>query len=265
MPGLNLNPSIRVVEHRTPESFLSVAYPTLHHHERSSNIILGHALKKVSAEAALTGCRGTFDLEMVLACHRVGQDDLPVFLWTPEPNSLVVPQWLTLRITALADRLVSCVPAARVFSVFGMSLLVKAFSKYWTTLTGFQIEPQPFYSAYLTYCTRETLVAAPDHLSVGHSTRRAMPSDIESVAQLCKEFADDSIHFPLSLECARVEANELISKGQIWIYEVSGTVAAICAVTRTSLNVSAITKVYTCPKWRRRGFAEQLVRYVTRK
>ncbi|KAF9225546.1 hypothetical protein BS17DRAFT_603864 [Gyrodon lividus] len=297
MPGLNLSPSsICVVEHHTPESFLSVAYPTLRHHERSSNIILAHALKKVSAEAALTGCqfvtqpevsldlpscdspneslwltlwstssRGTSDLEMVLACHRAGQYDLPVFLWSPQSRSLISPQWLIPRITTLADRLMSCIPPTRVFSVFGATHLVKAFSIYWTNLTGFQTEPTPFYSAYFTYCTKETFVDSPDALPVGHCTRRALSSDIEGIARLCKEFADDSIYFPLSIEHARAEGNELISKGQIWLYEVSGAVAAICAVTRTSLNVSAITKVYTSPDWRRRGFAEHLVRCVTRK
>ncbi|KIJ22010.1 hypothetical protein PAXINDRAFT_63986 [Paxillus involutus ATCC 200175] len=298
MPGLNLNTaSILVVEHRTPESFLSVAYPTLLHHERSSNIVLAPALKQVSAEAALTGCQfvthpevsldlspsdgpneslwltlwstspgNTCDLEMVLACHRAGQNDLPVFLWSPQSRLLLSPQWLNSRVSPLAERLVSCVPPTRIFSVFGATPLVKAFCKSWTTLTGFQIEPEPFYSSCFTYCTKETITDSPDdHLSVRHCTRRAMSSDIEDVARLCKEFADDSIYFPLTIERARVEADELISKGQVWLYEVSGAVAAICAVTRTSLNVSAITKVYTCPNWRRRGFAEHLVRYVTRK
>jgi len=31
------------------------------------------------------------------------------------------------------------------------------------------------------------------------------------------------------------------------------------------MKVSAITKVYTCPNWRRQGFAEHLVRSVTRR
>jgi len=62
-----------------------------------------------------------------------------------------------------------------------------------------------------------------------------------------------------------VEARELISSGLIWIYESEGEVTSICAVTRNTQNVSAITKVYTTPKWRRRGFAEHLVRNVTRR
>ena len=55
----------------------------------------------------------------------------------------------------------------------------------------------------------------------------------------------------MSLDRALLEAEELISKGLIWVYEADGSeIAMICAVTRSSHNVSAITKVYTTPKWR---------------
>lgn len=226
MPGLKyqLPSEIRVLEHHSAQAFLAVAYPTLRKHERSSNIILAHALKKISAEAALTGCQyvtpsevtldasssdelndslwltlwstspqGVVELELVLACHRAGQHDLPVFLWTAQFRMLSSPQWLALRITTLADRLASCIPPTRVFSVFGMTVLVKAFSKYWTSLTGFQVEPQPFYSAYLTYCTEETFIDTEVDLPSGHLIRRGVISDIEGIARLGKCFADDSV------------------------------------------------------------------------
>ncbi|KAG6380948.1 hypothetical protein JVT61DRAFT_5341 [Boletus reticuloceps] len=298
MPGLTIQSSstIRVLEHYSAEAFLAVSYPTLRKHERSSNIIVAHALKKVTAEAALTGCQfvtqsevtlhapssdelgdslwltvwstspqGILELELVLACHRVGQHELPVFLWATQHKMLSSPQWLAPRVSALADRLASCVPPTRVFSVFGMTALVKAFSRCWTSLTGFEVEPDPFYLAYFTCCTKETLTESKADLPFGHVIRRGVISDVEDIARLGKGFADDSIHFPLTIELARDEARELVSKGQIWLYEVSGAVAAICAVTRSSMNVSAITKVYTCPKWRRLGFAEHLVRDVTRR
>lgn len=51
----------------------------------------------------------------------------------------------------------------------------------------------------------------------------------------------------------------------MWVYEAMGEIGSICAVTRNSSMVSAITKVYTTPKWRRRGFAEHLVRQVTQR
>lgn len=49
------------------------------------------------------------------------------------------------------------------------------------------------------------------------------------------------------------------------MYEAMGEIASICAATRNSETVSAITKVYTTPKWRRHGFAEHLVRRVTQR
>lgn len=71
------------------------------------------------------------------------------------------------------------------------------------------------------------------------------------------------VYFPLPLDRARIEARELISKGQIWVYDIAGSISTICAVTRNTHRVSAITKVYTTPRWRRRGCAEFLVRHVT--
>lgn len=69
----------------------------------------------------------------------------------------------------------------------------------------------------------------------------------------------------MSAAKAITEARELIEKGQLWVYEVNEEIASICAVARTSLHVSAITKVYTTPKWRRRGFAQDLVHDVTQR
>lgn len=64
-----------------------------------------------------------------------------------------------------------------------------------------------------------------------------------------------------------IEARELISKRVLWVYEVTAedqlSIACICAVTRTTANVAAITKVFTHPSWRQRGCAERLVRHVT--
>jgi len=73
------------------------------------------------------------------------------------------------------------------------------------------------------------------------------------------------VYFPLEIDAAVIEARELTVEGLIWIYESEGEVTSICAVTRSTQNVSAITKVFTTPKWRRRGFAEHLVRNVTKR
>ncbi|KAI0046604.1 hypothetical protein FA95DRAFT_1606743 [Auriscalpium vulgare] len=204
-------------------------------------------------------------LDLVLACVNWTLGDYPIFLWTPRSPAQLSSSWLVPRVELVTDELAHLVPRERVFSVFGMTPIVKMFSKFWSDITGLSIEPEPFYAASYTYCTLGTFIEHDGPLPVGHNIRRATADDLEGVAQLCKEFADDSIYFPMSIESGRVEARELIAKGCIWIYEADCEVTTICAVTRSTQTVSAITKVYTTPRWRRRGFAEHLVRDVTRR
>ena len=79
-----------------------------------------------------------------------------------------------------------------------MAWLVKTFSEYWTGLTGNEVEPEPFYAALLSHCTEGTFIDSDSRLPAGHVIRLATKQDVESVAQLCKEFGDDSVSlFPL--------------------------------------------------------------------
>ena len=314
-----------ILQHTSAEDFLSYTYPELRRHEASSNIVLAHALKRVGAENASSARESAFDddvntrfssiapdsmhprptesafwltvwtassssgaptLDLVLACINWSLGDYPIFLWTPQRSSAASPAWLAPRIQQLAEFLNCCVPPERVFSVFGMTSLVKTFARIWSQMTGFSVEPEPFYAALFSHCTAGTWRDSDVPLPEGHRLRKAAVEDTESVAQLCKEFADDSVspatsstvqafefanyprfslqvYFPLSIERARIEARELISKGLVWVYDASGDITTICAVTRNSQRVSAITKVYTTPRWRRRGCAEFLVREVT--
>ncbi|KAI0361052.1 hypothetical protein OH77DRAFT_1392161 [Trametes cingulata] len=294
--------NIFVMQHNSAACFLSFTSPFLRRHEASSNIVLAHALKRVDAQTALSGFEFTSEsdvfarlysadmesyaprptknafwltvwshsspsspptLDLVLACVDWTLGDYPIFLWTPNRISASSSAWLAPRVAELAAHLNLCVPPERVFSVFGLTSLVKAFARVWTQITGFVVEPEPFYAALFSYCNARTFRESDAALPEGHLLRKATPDDLEPVAQLCKEFADDSIYFPLSIERARVEARELISKGLVWVYDAAGDITTICAVTRNSHRVSAITKVYTTPRWRRRGCAEYLVREVT--
>ncbi|KAH9951007.1 hypothetical protein B0H21DRAFT_413794 [Amylocystis lapponica] len=303
MPGLHSSPALQtvVIQHDTASDFLASSYPTLRRHEASANIVLAHAMKRVSSEAALSGYQFICDsdveawlsnadptsfaphragdtfwltlwsisqtsapaLELVLSCVNWTLGEYPIFLWTPQTPTALSSDWLVPRIRQIAEHLQSCVPPERVFSVFGMTPLIKTFAWCWTDMTGFSVEPEPFYAACFSYCTGETFRDSDAQLPEGHRLRRAIMQDVESVAQLCKEFADESVYFPLSIERARIEARELIMKGQIWVYDAQGAVATICAVTRNTNRVSAITKVYTTPMWRRKRCAEFLVRDVT--
>jgi predicted GNAT family acetyltransferase len=62
------------------------------------------------------------------------------------------------------------------------------------------------------------------------------------------------------------EATELIKNGSLWVHQLndstSSDICSIVATTRKSENVTAITKVYTNPRYRSRGCAERLVRRV---
>jgi len=320
MPGkLTSSPLITVVQHRTASDFLSATHSHLLDNERSSNIVFAHALKRLRKEAgsALTTPRDVEDwlrfprhrvpddpnalwltvwsvdstnntttLDLVLSCLDWTLGNYPIFLWSPRPEDKT---WLIPRVTNLTNRLLECVPPERVFSVFGMTWIVKTFSEYWTGLTGHEVVSEPFYAALLSSCTESTFIGSSFRLPPGHVIRLAAKSDVESVAQLCKEFGDDSVslfllnrpsskgcrliltfqsplqvYFPMTLDQGRIEAQELIKNAQVWVYDVNGECSTICAVTRTTYNISCITKVYTTPRFRRMRCAENLVRHVTR-
>ena len=224
MPGkLTSSSLITVVQHRTATDFLSATHSHLRDDEQSSGIVFAHALKRLRKEAgsaletprdvedwlrfprhrvrddpnafwltvwSIDPTTNTAELDLVLSCIDWTLGNYPIFLWSPEPENKA---WLIPRITNLTNHLLGCVPPERVFSVFGMTWLVKTFSEYWTGLTGHEVESEPFYAALLSYCTEPTLIDASSQLPAGHAIRLATKPDLEGVAQLCKEFGDDSV------------------------------------------------------------------------
>jgi hypothetical protein len=229
MPGTTLPDSwtvckaILVIRHDTAEDFLSAAYTTLQHHERSSNIILAHALQRATSEHAihdreiaartgthielsspiphntdsfwltvwsLTSMSAPPRLDLTLSCVSSTLGNYPIFLWTPYTMS---GTWLSPRIIKLTRKLQACVLPKRVFSVFGKAFLVKAFSQRWIELTGSVLEPEPFYAAYYSFCTAKSLKDSDQQMPANHSIRRATADDLGYVAQLCQEFAATSV------------------------------------------------------------------------
>jgi hypothetical protein len=232
MPGITaVSTSPVVIQHTSASDFLSATYPTLQRHEASANIVLAHALKLAGKETAETSSRSTNEadvqkclnrqlaspskarqagqfwltvwstssaaatptLDLVLASVSNSLGDYPIFLWTPKSPASISSLWLSPRIEAVATHLHCIVPVSRVFSVFGMTLLVKNFTQVWTSLTGVSIEPEPFYAALYSFCNAHTFRDCDAQLPSGHFIRRAVESDLPEVAQLCKEFADDSV------------------------------------------------------------------------
>lgn len=236
MPGLNassfLSSDFVVIQHDSPSEFLAAAYPTLRRHEASANIVLAHALKRVTTEAAMAGFQFICDadvedmlacadeysttphktssafwltlwgrptpssplrLEVVLSCVDWTLGEYPIFLWTPHTDKAASSAWSEPRMTCITQHLEHCVSPERVFSVFGFTPLVKTFSRQWSSMTGYAIEPEPFYAAYFSYCNVDTFKQSKASLPEGHRLRRATLADLSQVAQLCKEFADDTV------------------------------------------------------------------------
>jgi hypothetical protein len=132
-------------------------------------------------------------LDIVLSCVRWTLGDYPIFLWTPKNPTSISTSWLAPRIELLAGHLLDIVPPRRVFSVFGMTPLVKSFTRYWSDLVKCPIEPEPFYAAYYSFCNLGTFKESKDPFPRGDNIRRANIEDLTAVARLCKEFADDSV------------------------------------------------------------------------
>ncbi|KAF8215922.1 hypothetical protein K438DRAFT_1901685 [Mycena galopus ATCC 62051] len=288
LPSQSNEEKIVVLQHDQAADFLASAYPTLRLHEASANILLAHALVRAPVESVLTECkfitsadvqakhtssqpvsapnlwltvwlqRPKFPpvLELALSC--IGT--YPVFMWTPVEPGLQSSQWLDSRIRAVAAHLHACIAPERVFAAFGTTALVTTFADAWTGLTGIQIDAKPLYKAFSALCTRQTIKMNTSAEKCG--ARRATMHDVEAAGKLCQEFANCS-EYPMNLADATAEAQQLIEKGQLWVGTLMGEIASICAVTRSSLHVSAITKVFTTPNARRNGLAQALVQEVT--
>jgi predicted GNAT family acetyltransferase len=73
----------------------------------------------------------------------------------------------------------------------------------------------------------------------------------------------------MTREQAFEEARCLVSQRRVWVHTINRPgskeeIASLVAVTRETVGVSAITKVYTNPRWRGKRCAERLVRHVTK-
>ncbi|KAF8323778.1 hypothetical protein DL93DRAFT_2049515 [Clavulina sp. PMI_390] len=209
-------------------------------------------------------------LDLILSCTASHIANLPIFLWCSYETSTLTPEYLVPRMTLLVQHLAELVPYERVFSVFAPNLLTKSFAQLWTSKTGANAIAQPYYSAALTYVTRNTLTPTrasrvPSLPPLPFVLRQAHRGDAAQVASHCFEFAEDS-DFPIDRPGSIREALHYINNRQMWVcaVEVNGheEIASIVAVTRNTLRNATITKVHTAATHRKRGYAESLVRHV---
>lgn len=295
MPSRAATLNIQVLVHPTATDFLDATEHILEKHDLTSNILLPFAIKARKAEALpLARARGPAywsaprtapteaprqfwitqwtsrsaasvpSLDFVVAVTEGLINSYPVFFWSPHPSDEMSPYFLAPRVQTIVSHLLWAVPPERVFSVFGQDPVIEAFTNLWTQTTGKIPESEAFYAAKFSFCDVKSLQPAPTPIA-GHSMRLATPADIDECAQLCKEFADDSVYFPLSLSDGRREAESMIKARHLWVYDTTQGIATVVASTRrTDCGVASINKVYTPPAFRGKGYAQRLVAHATR-
>ncbi|KAJ3996568.1 acyl-CoA N-acyltransferase [Lentinula boryana] len=201
-------------------------------------------------------------VDMVLSCTENEMGKYPIFIVPTQPVSRWSLHSLSVRLKALAEALRDSVPQERVYSIFAPDIIVSLFSQLWSDLVGIGINEKPYYAARLLSCA--SVIPAPSPLPPSATCRLAVTADTTAIAKLCKGFSEESEPFVLGWNEAFKEASLLISKQQVWVYCVSEEISCIAAFTRNTSNMATITKVYTLPSCRGRGYARHLVREVTR-
>ncbi|KAJ7072864.1 hypothetical protein C8F01DRAFT_1105519 [Mycena amicta] len=248
----------------------------------ASNVILPIALKQLTRQTDASKrdqcwivVHSFGQVDFVLSVTNGDNGTYPVFIYTPHPTHQRTLDFIQPRLLCLAQTLRASVSIKRVYSVFAPDAIAREFVDIWTALTGVQQEPDPYYHAMFSYCTRRSLVPPRQATMIPGlvlELRPAVEKDANAVASLCYQFAADSAPFVLTEEKALLEARKLIQQQQVWVHTIrhvqdpvcNEEVASIAAYTRTSETVATITKVFTNPNWRRKGCAERLVRRVTK-
>ncbi|KAI0632413.1 hypothetical protein C8Q77DRAFT_1159042 [Trametes polyzona] len=265
--------------------FPTPVWEALEREPRSSNIIYAHAREmNIIDSRASTAARThspdlwivcwasgpTPNMEFILSCTSGPLGDYPVFLYSPLPSETLISEFIYPRMRLIIDALHINVPPERVFSVFALDPVADVFAALWTSTVGIRLAPFPtYYHAKLMCCDKTTFEnGQTDNASdVLGTSWAASDADLLEVARLCGDFSATSAPFVLSPDRALKEATHLIRDGNAWVHTLQGpndvsVIACIVAATRNTDTVSAITKVYTDPQWRSRGYAERLVRYV---
>ncbi|RDB25406.1 hypothetical protein Hypma_007459 [Hypsizygus marmoreus] len=256
-------------------------WDTLKSNARNANVILPQALKAYTAEADNPGyrrenvwitCSSRSNILFILAITEGYTGAYPVFIMTTLPFHRLTDSSIRPCINVLIKALLDArVPRHRVYSVFAPEPITELFAAEWEHVTGIRRESDPYYAAKITYCTLDKLDKRSSTVdqSFGYNLRPAVLGDIPAISELGFLFAEESFPFQLSRHGAFEEATLLVQNDEVWVHEARlpgqpKEIASIVAFTRNSETVAAITKVFTNPKWRRRGCAERLVRRVCR-
>jgi hypothetical protein len=185
-----------------PESVLKV----LRSNARNANVILPPALKIMAAEQSSNFNQKNIwitcasqnppcPIEFVLSCAEGYMGSYPLFILTTLPVNQLTDEHIRSCVQMMAQALKKAVPIQRVYSVFAPEPLTEAFVAVWTRLTGIKSHAEPYYAANITYCTRDSFVNRQTsvHPSLTYEIRPAIASDINEIADLCFQFAEDSV------------------------------------------------------------------------
>jgi ribosomal protein S18 acetylase RimI-like enzyme len=227
-------------------------------------------------------------LDIVLACTSSHMGPLPLFLVFLGDSQELVPEFTRPRIINMTAQLATKIEPSSVFSIFGPPPLVQPFVDEWQQLTGAAVAPGgPWYEARMLQCRISDFdCKSVTPLEDPEETRFRLASleDLPAVSELCRQFSVLSQPYELVEHRATYHAQYLITHGQAWVCEVvprplhplssqsdvlldgtpsrSNEIVSICAVTRETEGVAAITKILTHPNARRRGYAQHLLRHV---
>ncbi|KAG8874304.1 hypothetical protein FRB97_006001 [Tulasnella sp. 331] len=230
----------------------------------SSNVPNFWLVLQSQSPSGSSSCQEAIDF--VLSCTNGSMGAYPIFVWAARPIRTMAKEFIQVRMTYLAEHLLCNLPSSkRVFSIFAPTKVTQYFAAAWSALTGSVPVEDPYYHAVFASVTKQTLrLESPPTIIAprGYALRRAVPGDEPGIAHLCYEFAAGSEPFILDMAGAHREAHLLVSQGQVYVCDVEGAIACMVALTRSSLNHAAITKVVTHPSYYSQGWAKRLVRDV---
>ncbi|KAL1729491.1 acyl-CoA N-acyltransferase [Schizophyllum commune] len=281
MPAL-VEPAVTV--YTRPSDIPDSVWRVLDANAAPSNIIYAGALKTLRQEqkgrpaspgqawvVSTVATRNGSVVDFILSCSEGMMGPYPVFIYSTHASSSLTRDYLYQRLSPMAQTLLRAVPPHRVYSVFAPDLIARTFIEVWQRLTGIAPERELYYHAAFSRLSRRVFKDRTPTTIHGMqiTLRPAVPADEHRVAELCKGFASTSAPFTLDDAGALREARLLITNKQVWVHIIRDHtgregIASLVAFTRNTDRVSAITKVYTNPDWRKLGCAERLVRRVCR-
>jgi ribosomal protein S18 acetylase RimI-like enzyme len=197
-----------------------------------------------------------------------------VFACSHDP-SLLPSSLLTGVTSAFVHRLEDLkVPAARLQSVFGPTLLTRPFATYWAALHSLTVKPEPVLDAHLAIISRNTLTSPTRPLQERITLGKATIDELDIIARMNRDFAQVASPHPLDMPAARKQAEYMIKKGQLFVARLSSEaeddnenikqaaqVQAVVAVVPKTPGIKSVSIVWTELAVRGMGLAEALVRY----